>query len=119
MWACICLSQLLLSALNEQCQVSTVGIFQGQLSSVSHELLSLSKLCACSVCATSDVVLLPSTLFAVTMTNLISSNDGVCVTIHGSLLGNFLFVFDLFSGKVRSQGSNTDQEGFSVLLKDT
>lgn len=28
----------------------TLGVFQGQLSSVSHELLSLSKHCVCSVC---------------------------------------------------------------------
>lgn len=45
---------------------ATLGIFQGQLSSFSHELLSLSKRWVCSVCFISDIVLLPLCLFAVT-----------------------------------------------------
>lgn len=42
----------------------TLGIFPGQLSSFTHELLSLSKHCVCSVWSISDIVLLPSRLYA-------------------------------------------------------
>lgn len=38
----------------------TLGIFQGQFSSFTHELLSLSKHWVCSVCSISDIVFLPS-----------------------------------------------------------
>lgn len=56
----------------------TLGIFQGQFSSFTHELLSLSKRWVCSVCSISDIVFLPSCLYA-----LIHDRLGMPQNWHG------------------------------------
>lgn len=75
----------------------TLGTFQGQLSSVSHELLNLSKLSLPAVWPPSNAILLPSSLLAMTKWHHYQRpfNDLCCV--------HFLCFKNLFSKKVRTQ----------------
>lgn len=59
----------------------TLGTFQGQLSSVSHELLNLSKLSLPAVWPPSNAILLPSSLLAMTITNDIITSDRLMISV--------------------------------------
>lgn len=118
MWICICLSQLLLSALNEQCQVSTVrhwGFFKVSLAQSAMNYWAWAS----SVPVLFMPLLTPS--FFPQVCSLwprqtkYPTNDGV--TVCWSMLGNFLCVQPL-QQEGQITGSNTEQEGFGVLLKD-
>lgn len=69
MLVCIRLSQHLLSVLNEQCQVSTVqhwGFFKVNLAQSAMNYWAWANTVSVPFAATSDAVLFPSSLFAVT-----------------------------------------------------